>query len=136
MALRRSELPFHRARKKMPCVDAAGKRVHPQRPNAIKFEKFIFDLLPAARNPLVVESAAAEAFAPVKNAAGEGTETVATAQAAMVQRDAALLRAAGIDVEAGVLVEINPRWALDVQDVREQRASGTRVTEPTYFHDE
>ena len=52
----------------MPFVDEAGKHVEPQEPNALKFERFIFDLVPHAKNPLVVEFAEAEVFAPLKNA--------------------------------------------------------------------
>ncbi|MGC3967622.1 MAG: UTP--glucose-1-phosphate uridylyltransferase [Pirellulales bacterium] len=40
-------LPFHVAHKKVPYVGEAGQIVEPQQPNALKFEKFIFDLLPA-----------------------------------------------------------------------------------------
>ena len=39
-------LPFHIARKKVPYIDASGDRVEPKEPNALKFERFIFDLLP------------------------------------------------------------------------------------------
>ena len=40
-------LPFHIARKKVVHIDASGNRVTPSEPNAIKFERFIFDLLPS-----------------------------------------------------------------------------------------
>ena len=40
-------------------------------PNAIRFERFIFDLLPLAEKALVVEVDPAEAFAPVKNSDDE-----------------------------------------------------------------
>ena len=36
-------------------IDATGKIVAPEEPNALKFERFIFDLMPAARNPLAIE---------------------------------------------------------------------------------
>ena len=49
-------------------VDASGKRIEPTEPNAIKFERFIFDLLPEARHAIVVEVDEARTFAPVKNA--------------------------------------------------------------------
>ena len=45
-------LPFHVAHKKVAFLDAAGGRVQPRVPNAIKFERFIFDLMPAAETPL------------------------------------------------------------------------------------
>ena len=42
------QLPFHIALKKVPYVDEQGCSVDPAEPNAFKFERFIFDLLPAA----------------------------------------------------------------------------------------
>jgi len=43
-----AELPFHRADKKIPTVDAAGNSVKPDKPNGVKFEMFVFDALPMA----------------------------------------------------------------------------------------
>ena len=50
----------------------------PKQPNAIRFERFIFDLLPLARQALVVEVDPAEAFAPVKNSDDEPTDNPET----------------------------------------------------------
>lgn len=47
------QLPWHRAEKKMPCVDNAGNRVKPDKINAVKLEQFVFDAIPLASNPLV-----------------------------------------------------------------------------------
>ena len=44
----RDALPFHVAHKKVPHVDESGQLVEPSEPNALKFERFIFDLLPHA----------------------------------------------------------------------------------------
>jgi UDP-N-acetylglucosamine/UDP-N-acetylgalactosamine diphosphorylase len=63
-------LPFHRADKKIATVDASGNPVAPDKPNGIKFEMFVFDALPFARNPLVIETRRADDFSPVKNAEG------------------------------------------------------------------
>ena len=65
-----SALPFHRADKKIPTVDAAGQPVKPAKPNGVKFELFVFDALPFARRPLVIETRRADDFSPVKNAEG------------------------------------------------------------------
>ena len=70
MAAAADGLPFHLARKKVACLDAAGRRIEPAEPNAIKFERFIFDLMPRARRAIVVEVDRAQAFAPLKNASG------------------------------------------------------------------
>lgn len=63
-------LPFHRADKKIPTVDAAGNPVKPEKPNGVKFEMFVFDALPFAKNPVVIETRRADDFSPVKNAEG------------------------------------------------------------------
>jgi UDP-N-acetylglucosamine/UDP-N-acetylgalactosamine diphosphorylase len=70
MAGAEGSLPFHRADKKIGTVDAEGRPVRPSAPNGIKFELFVFDALPFARNPLVVETRRADDFSPVKNAEG------------------------------------------------------------------
>ena len=68
-------LPFHVANKKVAYVDDAGQRIEPQKPNAIKFERFIFDLMPSAKNAIVIEVDAAKEFAPLKNASGAKCDT-------------------------------------------------------------
>jgi UDP-N-acetylglucosamine/UDP-N-acetylgalactosamine diphosphorylase len=133
MSAQAHALPFHRARKAVECLDERGRLLQHEDPNATKFERFIFDLMPAARNAVVVEAAAEEVFAPVKNAIGDPDETPETARAGMIRRDTALLKAAGIVVEPGVVVEVNPLWALDADDVARRLPAGQQVTEPTYF---
>jgi UDP-N-acetylglucosamine/UDP-N-acetylgalactosamine diphosphorylase len=70
MATGADALPFHRADKKIPCLDAAGAPVKPEKPNGVKFELFVFDALPFAKNPVVIETDRADDFSPVKNAEG------------------------------------------------------------------
>jgi UDP-N-acetylglucosamine/UDP-N-acetylgalactosamine diphosphorylase len=91
-------LPFHRADKKIPTVDAAGAPVRPERPNGVKFELFVFDALPFARQPLVIEASRADEFSPVKNATGlDSPETCRHDQLRQYTR---WLRAAGVNVPA------------------------------------
>jgi len=130
---RTDALPFHRARKKVEYVDMEGKRQSPDQPNAIKFERFIFDLLPWAENPIVVEGDPAAVFAPVKNAEGAASDTPGTAREAMVRRHSAWLREAGVEVAQSVPVEISPLWALDQQQVRERVELPMTVDKPTFF---
>jgi UDP-N-acetylglucosamine/UDP-N-acetylgalactosamine diphosphorylase len=106
-------LPFHRAHKAVPYVDDSGEKVEPSKPNAIKFERFIFDLLPHARNAIVVEVDEREAFAPLKNASGVASDTKETAQAAMVAQHRRWIEHAGGQVAPGTLVEISPHFAVD-----------------------
>ena len=129
----RGALPFHRAHKKVPYVDEQGNQVTPDQPNAIRFEKFIFDLLPAAQNALVLEADPAEAFAPVKNAPGEKSDTPATARAAMAARHRRWLLAAGVNVPPDVPVEISPLFALDADELKQKLPPGLRIDKPTYM---
>jgi UDP-N-acetylglucosamine/UDP-N-acetylgalactosamine diphosphorylase len=126
-------LPFHVAKKKVPHIDDAGRRVDPPTANAIKFERFIFDLLPSAERAIVVEIDAAKGFAPVKNAPGEKHDTPEAVQAAMVALHTDWLRQAGATVAPGTPVEISPLFALDAKELTGKIAPGLHVTQPTYF---
>ncbi len=128
-------LPFHIARKKVSYVNDAGERVDPQKPNALKFERFIFDLLPHAKNPLVVEFAEADVFAPVKNAPGASRDTPEYVQRFMVAQHRGWLGAAGTRVADGVAVEISPLWALDAEGVAERADRPQSIDKPTYLND-
>jgi len=126
-------LPFHVARKRVSYVDSSGERVEPSQPNAVKFERFIFDLMPSAEGAAVVEIDPAEGFAPLKNAPGASSDTPEAVRSAMVGLHRRWLRAAGAELADDVPVEICPLWALDAEEVAEKIAPGTRVTAPTYF---
>jgi UDP-N-acetylglucosamine/UDP-N-acetylgalactosamine diphosphorylase len=128
-------LPFHVARKKVASIDAAGNRIEPKEPNAIKFERFIFDLMPEAKNAIVVEVDPASAFAPLKNGTGakEDTPESVRAQMAALHRD--WLCRAGGEVADDAAVEISPMHALDADELGSKVRSGTRIVKPTYFGD-
>jgi len=126
-------LPFHAAFKKVPYVDSAGSRVEPEKPNAVKFERFIFDLMPAAPRAILVEVDPAEHFAPLKNAPGSKEDTPEMVKARLVALHSSWLREAGAEVAEGVDVEIGPLWALDAAEVGRKLPPGTRITKPTYF---
>ncbi len=126
-------LPFHIARKKAAYVDAAGKRVEPTNPNAIKFERFIFDLMPLARNAIVVEVDPAKAFAPLKNASGAKDDTPEAVRARMAALGRDWLRRAGVEIDDNILVEISPLFALDAEELAAKIRPGTRVAATTYF---
>jgi UDP-N-acetylglucosamine/UDP-N-acetylgalactosamine diphosphorylase len=133
MAASSSSLPFHRARKKVPFINQEGAVVNPEAPNAVKFEKFIFDLMPAARNAIVVEADEADTFAPLKNASGASKDTPETTRAAIVAQATRWLQAAGARVDPGVAVEVDPLLALDVPQLREVLPPNLHVTQDRYF---
>ena len=126
-------LPFHRALKKVPFLSEDGKEINPEAPNATKFERFIFDLLPEARNAFVVEARASESFAPVKNAEGAPSDTPALAKAAISDLHSRWLEQAGAVVDSGVQVEINPRFALDSGELAEKIPANLRIDVDRYF---
>jgi UDP-N-acetylglucosamine/UDP-N-acetylgalactosamine diphosphorylase len=122
-------LPFHRAIKKVPCLNAAGELITPTEPNAVKFERFIFDTLPAAERALVVEAEAADEFAAVKNAAGAAIETPEWVQQHITAQARRWLEGAGATIEGNGPLEISPLWALDAGEAQE-KAAGMRVRPP------
>ncbi len=126
-------LPFHRASKKVGYIDDQGQPVAPTEPNAIKFERFVFDLLPLAGNALVVEADAARVFAPVKNADGAPVDTPQLAKEAIVRLHREWLEAAGARLDANVRVEIHPAWALDEAETCEKIQSGLHITTDTFL---
>lgn len=133
MASDGGQLPFHVARKRVPHVSAAGHEVEPTEPNALKFERFVFDLLPAAQRSLVVEVDQQQAFAPLKNAPGSPTDSPESVRAQMIALHQAWLRAAGARFAPEVAVEISPLFALDQAAVAQRIEPGTRIDAPRYF---
>ena len=126
-------LPFHFARKTVNCLNPKGNSDQPESTKAIRFERFIFDLLPNAKNALVVEADAAEAFAPVKNADSEATDNPRLAKAAMMAQARRHLRAAGIQIADDTPIELNPLWASTTQQIQTHLPPGTTINKPTYF---
>ncbi len=115
------KLPWHRAEKKVPYVDADGKPVKPTTPNAVKLEQFVFDAIPLARNAMAYTTDRAEEFSPVKNA--EGADSPATSKRDQVRRAARWLAAAGVAVptaggEPAATVEISPLFAVSADQLR------------------
>ena len=101
------ELPWHIANKKVEFISTeTGKSVVPSEPNAFKFERFVFDVLMFASNPLIVETSREEEFAPIKNADGDDSPT--TSHRLQQHRAANWLKANGVKVSDSAVVEISP----------------------------
>ena len=71
-------LPYHIAHKKASYLDENGNLVVPDKPNAYKFESFIFDAFDMLDDMAILRVKREEEFAPVKNA--EGTDSPETAR--------------------------------------------------------
>lgn len=109
-------LPFHLAFKKVPYLDTEGTLIHPEKPNAYKFEMFIFDALQDAAKVVVMEVRREEEFSPIKNKTGE--DSPATAFQDMQRLYRQWLKAAGTEITNGrpdhhITVEISPIKAIE-----------------------
>jgi UDP-N-acetylglucosamine/UDP-N-acetylgalactosamine diphosphorylase len=110
-------LPFHRADKKIPTIDAAGKPVKPEKANGVKFEMFVFDALPFAKNPVIIETRRADDFSPVKNA--EGVDSPKTCREDQLRQFGRWLKANGAPLTTdasglpSVAVEVSPLFGYD-----------------------
>ena len=110
-------MPLHLAFKKIPYVDEKGEVVKPSEPNGYKFEKFIFDILPNAKTATFLAFDPKDEFSPVKNA--EGADSPASCKADMQAKWRGWLKECGVTVDESVPVEIDPVYALDAEDLKE-----------------
>ena len=78
------KLPYHRAEKKVSYIEDNGNLINPEEPNAVKFETFVFDALPLAKNPLILEADRLEEFSPVKNMTG--VDSLESSQSDQIKR--------------------------------------------------
>ena len=133
-------LPFHYARKKMPFVEIKsegltppGTRINPEKENAIKFERFIFDLLPSAKNAVVVEVDPFNHYAPLKNAPGSASNSPETVQWDISEMHSSWLRQIGAIVQEGTPIEISPFFADSPQVLAEKITPNQTFDKPTYL---
>jgi UDP-N-acetylglucosamine/UDP-N-acetylgalactosamine diphosphorylase len=133
-------LPFHRADKKIATVDAAGNPVKPDKANGVKFEMFVFDALPFARNSIVIETARADDFSPVKNA--EGVDSPKTSREDQLRQFARWFKGAGIAIETDATglpkqtIEVSPLFGYDQENFTaswNRLATKPAVTEGLYL---
>lgn len=125
------QFPFHRANKKVPHIDVSGSQITPEEPNAIKFERFIFDVLPVADTVLVYEIDREREFNPLKNA--EGQDSPATVHAALNRIAREWLTACGVEVPGDCPVEISPLLALDEDDLKSKVSADLMINGPLYL---
>jgi UDP-N-acetylglucosamine/UDP-N-acetylgalactosamine diphosphorylase len=140
MARGGESLPFHRADKKIPTIDAQGNSVKPEKPNGVKFEMFVFDALPFAKNPLVIETRRADDFSPVKNA--EGLDSPQTCAQDQLRQFARWANANGANVPVddtglpSVRFEVSPLFGYDeasFADAWNQRQPRPQIEEGLYL---
>jgi len=126
----RLKLPWHRAEKKVACIDETGKPIKPDKPNAVKLEQFVFDAIPLANEAIVYETERAEEFSPVKNA--EGDDSPATCKRDQIRRAARWLKEAGVEVpmkgtEPNATLEISPLFAATGEQLHSRRLDFNKI---------
>jgi len=110
------KLPYHRAEKKVAHIDETGQLITPEQPNAVKFETFVFDALPLAKNPLILEADRSEEFSPVKNMTGN--DSLESSKADQIQKAKNWLLKAGHKCMDNSIVEICPRSFPSPEDIQ------------------
>ncbi|CAJ0930038.1 unnamed protein product, partial [Mesorhabditis belari] len=88
-------LPYHRASKKIPYIDASGQLIQPTEPNGIKLEQFIFDVFPLSKNFFAWEVEREDEFSPLKNAETAGVNCISTCLRDLSLQSKKWLQAAG-----------------------------------------
>ena len=128
-------LPLHQARKHVESwIPGPGGGRLAER-EAIKFERFIFDAIPEAENPLFLETDRAEEFAPLKNRTG--VDSIETCREGMLWQHVRWLEQAGIrvphrDGRPAVTVEISPLFACGPEDLKKRLGTSVnRIDEDT-----
>ena len=130
-------IPFHVAKKKVPHLNERGEQVQPEHENALKFERFIFDVLPLAERWLLVETTRQDEFEPLKNATG--ADSPETVYRGLCNLAADWLGRAGVavprdaDGNAAVPLEVSPLFALDADEFAAKVKGRPPVGGATYF---
>ncbi|UZJ56195.1 hypothetical protein CBS101457_005515 [Exobasidium rhododendri] len=125
-----AKIPFHIARKKIPCIDmSTGKVEKPTSPNGMKMELFIFDVFPFIPELIVHEVERSTEFSPLKNASGTGVDDPQTSKRDLLNLQKSWLKKAGAEVAEGIEVEISPLVSYAGEGLEGLR--GKRFTETT-----
>ena len=72
-----NKLPYHKAFKKAKYMDENGEIIKPEKPNAFKYESFIFDAFERMDNMSILRVKREDEFAPLKNAEGNDSPDTA-----------------------------------------------------------
>lgn len=110
------QLPYHKAVKKVPYLNAQGTIIYPETANALKAETFVFDALPLANNPLILEASRSEQFSPVKNKTG--VDSLEQSQIDQNTRAHDWLASLGYHIPDTCCIEISPRSFPQREDLK------------------
>ncbi|EDV99053.1 GH13251 [Drosophila grimshawi] len=127
------QLKLHVAKKKIPFVDNAGKRLTPDKPNGIKIEKFVFDVFEFAEKFVVMEVPRDEEFSALKNADAAGKDCPSTARADLHRLHRKYIKDAGGMVH-GEICEISPLVSYAGENLA-RLVGGKSFTSPVHLCD-
>ncbi|XP_030376661.1 UDP-N-acetylhexosamine pyrophosphorylase isoform X2 [Scaptodrosophila lebanonensis] len=125
------ELKLHVAKKKIPFVDNAGKRLTPEKPNGIKIEKFVFDVFEFAQKFVAMEVPRDEEFSALKNADAAGKDCPSTARADLHRLHKKYIESAG-GIVHGDVCEISPFISYAGENLA-SLVEGKSFTSPVYL---
>lgn len=136
-AAQAAALPIHLARKKQPVLlPQAAPGAAAAELEVVKFEQFVFDVIPRAERALFYAVERAEEFAPLKNR--RGADSIATCRAGQIARARRWLQRCGVEVAerardgTPLAVEITARYAPDVTTLQQcLPAAVTRIDDHT-----
>lgn len=126
-------LKLHVAKKKIPFVDNAGKRLIPDKPNGIKIEKFVFDVFKFAEKFVVMEVPREEEFSALKNADSAGKDCPSTARADLHRLHRKYIENAG-GIVHGDICEISPFVSYAGENLK-PLVEGKSFSSPIYLRD-
>ncbi|XP_060665998.1 UDP-N-acetylhexosamine pyrophosphorylase isoform X2 [Drosophila nasuta] len=127
------ELKLHVAKKKIPFVDNAGKRLTPDKPNGIKIEKFVFDVFEFAEKFVAMEVPREEEFSALKNADAAGKDCPSTARADLHRLHRKYIENAG-GIVHGDICEIAPSVSYAGENLA-HLVEGKSFSSPVYLRD-
>ena len=128
----RQDLPYHRAHKKIPHLDARGGLVSPEEPNGYKLESFAMDTLPEAQRTVLLACDRQQEFAPVKNR--QGQDSPETARELLMGLHRKWLLAAGATLkDPWAKVEISALYAADEAALKQRLPRGFVVQGDLYL---
>ena len=130
-------LPIHLARKRqLILLPQAEVDAVVAEHEVVKFEQFVFDVIPLANRAIFYVVERAEEFAPLKNRSG--ADSIATCTAGQIARARRWLQRCGVDVAERardgkpLALEITPRYAADLATLqRRLPAAVTRIDDHT-----
>jgi len=115
------KLEYHLANKKLPRLDEDGNLINDPNYKGIKFETFVFDALPDAKNALMMQVRREREFSPIKNPENEDSPDSARTMAKTMWGE--WMQSAGLEIPDGDF-EISYKFAGSERDFVERVRAG------------